>query len=311
MKEQNKNKNKSMYQNRSEKQKNNKKTVILLVLSLLALAVILGVVYFLIGIDRTDRNESTTQPPTSGNSTVLTSTPSDTAESLIPTGSDTTPTNTTQTLVPTDSNTTPPPTDSITVVSYSKQFSEELTMGEYKIGRVSYYLPEIKYDQNQELADSIAKAVEESIKETVADYKAQCEFFSLDYDPEDPSYYIYTTNFQSYLSPGYISFKISSETDYGYENGTDVYCLCYSLEDGKLMSKENLGISLPVLAEEAIDKTLSMSCDFSENYKEKIRKIICNSWYLEDDKIVLIFNPYEIASGLSGIIEIPVSLKNL
>lgn len=236
--------------------------------------------------------------------------PTETTEEPSQTPSATTPsvtpaTTSTPTLIPTPTPTVKPTFFWISGSIETKEFKYDSKT----IATVSFYIPRVSCNNEISSIDKINSYLKEEADELLEGYYAECNQYVDDYDPMIPEKLNYTSTAKLHFTDSIISIRQQVDISYGFGSGDQaVFCYNFSRETGELLSLDDVVNDKPALIKKAIEVCENMKdIEFSSNYKSYINTKICNEWYIKDGILYLVYKPYEIASGVAGTVEIPVS----
>ncbi len=253
-----------------------------------------------------DNTLSPSNPGTTGEPTEQKET-----ETLIVTSTPTPSPAPTPTPVPTPTPTpTPTPVEKPTVfwISGSTE-TKDFKYDSKTIATVSFYIPQVSCNKEITSLSKINSFLKKEANELLDGYYAECSQYVDDYDPVRPEKHSYTATAKLYFTESVISVRLQVDISYGLGSGDQaVFCYNFSPQTGDTLSIDDVVTDKPALIEKAIEECEKMKdIEFSSNYKNYINTKICNEWYVKDGALCLVYKPYEIASGVAGTVEIPVS----
>ena len=191
--------------------------------------------------------------------------------------------------------------------------TEDVTVDGTTIGSISFFIPKLSYPDFQEVAEKINNVMKTKAEEHINNYREECNFLSMDFDPDEMSPYEYISSSRLYVSESTVSIKMVTEINYSSVlTEKTVFCYNFSITTGEEISLDDTGIDKLSLINAIIEKTLTITeYEFTPNYQNYIKEHVCNSWYIDQNTIYLIYVPLEITDGIHGTIEIPVALDTL
>lgn len=206
--------------------------------------------------------------------------------------------------------------DTATYPPYSlngETHNESVNVNGVKIGTISFFIPMVSYDEDPQIANKINTVLAEKSKEHINNYREECNFLAMDFDPQEMSPYQYLSTASLYVSQTTVTVKIVTDINYGSVlREKTVFCYNFSAITGEEISIEDIDIDRSKLSDAIIEKSLTMTeLEFTSNYQKYIKENLCNSWYIDGKIIHLIYVPLEITSEINGIVEITVDLDSL
>lgn len=204
----------------------------------------------------------------------------------------------------------PTPTEEKTVFKLSTaQEKKSFKYDNRVVATIDFSIPKLTCNKELDAVKKINTYLSSEASDLIDGYTVECDQFVEDYYPSSMEKLTYKSTSVMYHNQSVISVKNTIVISHGIGNGDqNIFCYNFSSQTGNLLSLDDVVTDKPALIEKAIEACEKMShIEFSAGYVNIISTKICNEWYIKDDAIVLVYKPYEIASGIAGTIEIPVS----